>query len=299
VLGDDAMSTQLSKTERVLVSGLAFTNANDPSGLDATAATGRADGPRFVLEPRGTAAALVLRAEEPLARARVATIGKDGYRTHAVDFERADVAVILLGNGADMVRIQLGGPSAVRAVAEGGATRLFVTPASAIQLQLDFAAERKQAGQIAYAARGAEQRGELGSAIAQWQALLDGFPFEDALVSEAETARTRLVQKGLEELRAVEADVERARFFRLADIFKKCRDNALALAKRYEQSEVEGRAKDLAASVALEIGALEVDVNRTERARMHGILASLQAQGATTLANEVSRYLTEKLGDKQ
>src|SRR5204862_432115 len=138
VLGDDSMSTQLSKTERVLVSGLAFTNANDASGLDATAATGRADGPRFVIEPRGTAA---------------------------------------------------------------------------------------------------------------------------TLVTEAETARTRLVQKGLEELRAVEADVERARFFRLADIFKKCRDNALALAKRYEQSEVEGRAKVLSASVALEIGALEVDVN--------------------------------------
>jgi hypothetical protein len=197
-----------------------------------------------------------------------------------------------------MVRIQLADPASVRAVAEGAATRIVVTPASAVLMQLDFAAERKQAGNVAYAARGAEQRGELGPAVAQWTTLLNDFPFEDALVSEAETARTRLVQKGLEELRVVEADVERARFFRLADIFKKCRDNALALAKRYEQSEVETRARELALKLALEIGTLEVDVHRAERTRMRSILATLEAQGATTLAAEVRRSLTDKLGDK-
>jgi hypothetical protein len=95
------------------------------------------------------------------------------------------------------------------------------------------------------------------------------------------------------------ADVERARFFRLADIYKNCRASALALVKRYAQSEIEERANKLATAVTLEIGNLEVDVNRTERMRMRGILASLEAQGATTLAGEVRRYLTDKLGDKQ
>ncbi|MDZ4772052.1 MAG: FHA domain-containing protein [Planctomycetota bacterium] len=298
VLGDDAMSTQLSRADRVLVSGLCFAAANDASGLSAVAAGARADGSRFVIEPRATAGALILRAEEPLARARVATIGKDGYKTHAGDFERADVATILLGSGADMVRLQLATPAQVRAVAEGGAVRLFAAPGGKVDMQIDFAAERKEAGNIAYAARGAEQRGELGAAITQWQALLNGFPFEDALVTEAETARTRLVQKGLEELRAVEADVERARFFRLADIFKKCRENALALAKRFERSEVEERAQKLAALLTDEIGTLEVDVHQAERARMRGILATLEARGAMTLAGEVRRYLTDNLGDK-
>ncbi|MBL8857813.1 MAG: FHA domain-containing protein [Planctomycetes bacterium] len=298
VLGETAMTAQLVRSERVLFSGLCFTTAGDERGLSAGALTARNDGERLAIEPRGAAAVLVLRAEEPLARARVATIGKDGYRTHALEFERTAVETLLLGSGGDMVRIQLAQPATVRSTPEGGSARIVVTPASKLEIQLDFAAERKEAGNVAYAARGAEQRGELGNAIAQWQTLLNGFPYEDALVNEAETAHARLVQKGLEELRDVEAAVERARFFRLADLYKECRKSALTLAERYRQSEVETQARKVADAVTTDIRELEIDVHKAERARMRGILAALEAQGSTALASEVRRYLNEQLGEQ-
>lgn len=297
-MGEPPVAAQLTQADRVLVSGIAYTRADDPLAFDARELSVRATAPRLSIEPRGAGATvLVMRAEEILAHARVATIGKDGYRTHALDFERAGVDTLLFGSGSDLVRVQLAGPATVRGVGEGGAARLTVTPAQNIEIQLDFAPERKEAGNVAYAARGAEQKGDLGGAIAQWQALLDGFPYEDALVNEAEAARTRLVQKGLEDLRAVQHEVERARFFRLADLYRKCRDNALAVANRYHNSEVESEAKKLATSVDADIATLEVDQNKLERARMRGILATLEAQKAQALALEVRTYLTEKLGE--
>lgn len=298
LLGEAAPIAQLGRADRVFVTGLCFTKSAEGATLDAVPMSARAEGARFGLEARAEAAALTLRVEEPLARARVATIGRDGYRARGVDFESDVVTTLLFGSGTEMLRIQLGSPAAVRGTAEGGATRIVITPASKLEMQLDFAAERKEAGNVAHAARGAEQRGELGEAIAKWEELLSGFPYEDALVDEAETARTRLVQKGLAELRATEAQVERARFFRLADLFKECRQDALALAKRYEKSEIEVEAKKLVVGITNEIGALEVDQNKAERERMRGILAALEASGATTLAAEVRRYLTEKLGDR-
>jgi hypothetical protein len=240
-----------------------------------------------------------MRAEEPLAHARVATIGKEGYTTHGLDFERNGVESLLLGSGADLVRVKLAGPSQVKGKAEGSATRITIVPAQPLEMQLDFAAERKEAGNIAYAARSSEASGDLGASVAQWTKLLDAYPFEDALVNEAETARSRLVQKGLEDLRRVQAEIERARFFRLADLYKKCRADALAVGAQYKQSEVETEAQKLADTVTADIGALEVDLDKVERERMRGILAALEAKKATGLAAEVRTYLTDKLNDKQ
>jgi hypothetical protein len=300
-LGTPPRSALLEKAEHPLVTQITAI-APVPAGEDADAWSGlpitvRADGAKLFVQAAATnAGAMQLRAETPLASARIATIAKEGYTTHGLDFERANVDAILLGSGADLVRVKLEHPSTVKGTADGSASRITITPAQALEMQLDFQNERKEAGNIAYAARASEQKGDLGSAIVQWTSLLDGYPFEDALVNEAEGARSRLVQAGLEELHRVQAEIERARFFRLADLFKKCRDDALAVGARYKQSEVENEAKKVADAVTTEIDALEVDQNKVEREHMRAILSTLEARKATGLAEEVRAYVTDKLG---
>jgi hypothetical protein len=301
--GAPADTAVLIKLDRALLSGIAFTRPDDVNGWDAGAMSVVAAPPKLQIAPQAaTAQVLTLRAEEPLSRVRIATIAKEGYRTHGLDFERANVDGLLFGGGSDLVRVKFSGPATVRGVAEGAASRIVVTASAApisCEVQLDFDAERKQAGDIAHAARGAEKKGDLGDAIVQWTALLDGYPYEDALVNEAESSRTRLVQQGLANLRDVQAEVERARFFRLADIYRKCRENALQVGARFKGSEVEGEAAKLADLVSAEITGLEVDLNKTERQRMTSILTALEAQKAAGLANEVRTYLASKLGEKK
>jgi hypothetical protein len=301
-MGTPPRSAELEKGDHPLVTQISA-DAVAPAGDESDAWNGlqvsaRADGLKLFVQPSGTnAVSMQLRAEQPLAHARIATIAKEGYTTHGQDFERAGVDAILLGSGADLVRIKLEHPSTVKGKADGSAARITITPAQPLEMQLDFAAEQKEAGNIAYAARASEQKGDLGAAIVQWTSLLDGYPFEDALVNEAEGARARLVQAGLEELHRVQAEIERARFFRLADLYKKCREDALAVGARYKQSEVDVEAQKIASAVTTQIDALEVDQNKIEREHMREILATLEARKATGLADEMRAYLAEKLSN--
>ncbi len=314
LLGTPSRSAQLERGERPLVTQItadvAPSSGDETDEWSGSPITARADGLKLFVQASGSDTAssnsgssntnsMQLRAEESLVHARVATITKEGYTTHGLDFERAGVVAILLGSGADLVRVKLEHPSSVKGKAEGSAMRLTITPAQPLEMQLDFAAERKEAGNIAYAARASEQKGDLGAAIVQWTSLLDGYPFEDALVNEAEAARSRLVQAGLEQLRRVQAEIERARFFRLADLYKKCRADALAVGAKYKQSEVDVEAQKVADAVTTEIDALEVDQHKIERQHMREILATLEAHKATGLAAEVRAYLTEKLSSQK
>ena len=299
VLGEPPASAQLVALDRALLANVSFLPAADAPSWNARPCSVRAEGNRLFVEPRdGAASTVTLRVDGALARTRLATIGADGYRTHGLEFERAGVETLLFGSGADMVRVQLATAGTVTSIAEGSAARLRVTPASKLEIQVDFSAERKEAGNLAYAARGAEQKGELGEAIAQWTKLLDGLPYEDVLVNEAEAARTRLVQQGLAELRVVQAEAERANFFRLADLYRRSRDAAAAVAAKYQKSEVEVEAKKLVAQLDGEIDALDTDRYKAERARMKSILSALEAQRATGLAAEMREYLNDVLGEK-
>ena len=95
-----------------------------------------------------------LRAEVQLEHARIATIAKGLRRT--VSTERTasrDPA----GSGASLVRIKLEHPSTVKE-RPAVSSRITITPAQTLEMQLDFAAEQKEAGNIAYAARASERR---------------------------------------------------------------------------------------------------------------------------------------------
>ena len=173
-----------------------------------------------------------------------ASIGEGGYRIHGADFDRDGVTSVLLGKGNDLVAVHMDQPCRVRARVRGDGMRLEIALADAgFRVQVDFTDERRQAGDLAYAARGAERDGQLGDCLAAWAELLERYPYQEALVVEAEGVRGRLVQEGLLALQGVRAEIERASFFRLVELYRSCRDRAHAAGARYAACEVDSQAR--------------------------------------------------------
>ncbi|MBK7641759.1 MAG: FHA domain-containing protein [Planctomycetes bacterium] len=252
--GDPHSLGLLARGARVLFSALEFVREGEAGAVSIAA---RADGARILVVPApGEAASrhLSLLVDGDLAREGIASLGAEksgkdsGYRSHgAGDFERAGVGTLLFGTGHDLVALRCGAPFSVKAVREESGVRValeFAEAPAELALQTDFRDERREAGNVAHDARAAERKGDLGECLRLWKSLLDDYPFEELLVKEAEEARSRLVQQGLSELRLVRADIERAKFFRLPELYQRCRDRALAIGTRYAGSEVDGEAHE-------------------------------------------------------
>ena len=246
-----------------------------------------------------------LRVDGELAARGMASLGsgrsgpESGFRSHgAADFERADVSRLLLGSGRDLVALDVGVPLRVRAARDGKQLALTIDcpNATALSLQVDFREERRNAQDLAAGARAAEKKGDLGGCLRQWNALLDGYPFEEPLVREAEETRARLTQQGLAALRAVALELERARFFKLPDLFEECRTNTLAIAQRYAGSEVETAAKAQAAEMEAELTGSRARQRQREVERLQAMLAALEQGGSKGLAEEVRRAIRAQQG---
>jgi hypothetical protein len=296
--GDPPSTALLFKVNRVLLSNLAA-RRGDAADDDAHAPI-RIAGAATKIEIDPPAARWSVRAEAPLAHARIATIADGAYRTHAADFERDGVQTLLLGSGDDLVSVKLAAPARVTGAADGAASLITIEWSSEqpLTMQLDFKDEKTQAGNLAYAARNAEKKGDLGACLKGWNELLNSYPYEEGLVAEAEATRGRLVQKGLEELRGVRGEIERARFFRLVDLYRQCRGKAQSVGTRYAGSEVETEARKVEAEVDVDLVGLEADLSKSERTRLSAILATLEQQNATGLAGQVRSYLDAHFAEK-
>ncbi|HVS18633.1 MAG TPA: hypothetical protein VMT18_08550, partial [Planctomycetota bacterium] len=289
----------LFKIDRALLSGLSFApvgRAHDPAAPRARIeALSEEHGLR--LSPAGAQGAQVLSffVESGLAAGGLASTGTGGYRTHQVEFEREGAEALLVGRGRDRVRVACGGARVVRGQPAGGGFRVeveFAAPPE-VFVQTSFNAERDAAQTLARQARRAEAEGRLGEALSLWGRLLDEYPFEESLVRESETTRGRLEQAGHAELRELEVRLERARFFRLIDIFRRCREDAQALAARYEPSGVAEGARALIAQIDADSAGLAAELDAAERARLAAIEAALRGSGSTRLAERVAERLAE------
>ncbi|MCY2960453.1 MAG: FHA domain-containing protein [Planctomycetota bacterium] len=302
--GDPPVAAQLARVDRVLLTGVHFTSAAPgaiSSVLDAAPLSARIEGGNILLAAAATPAPtrIVLRVEGALANGGIASTGKDGYRTAGASSERDDVESLLLGRGADLVRVGLPGPCKVRGSRDGAAVLLSVELGShepKLLLQLDFSADKGAAEDLAHAARGAEKKGELGAAMSNWRALLDRFPYEAVLVEEAEATRAKLLQQGLAAVRDLQAEAERARFFALPNMYSSTRERALAVAVRYAGSEVEADASRLASALEAEVATLRRDEDRAERGRLSAMLGVLEKSGAKGLAEELRARLAQLEG---
>ena len=282
LLGDPVQALCITKISTALVGGLGVEGSSLSGDLTKT-------GMELTASAKGS---LTLDVNGVLVERGVASLGDGGFRVHGADFDREGVTSVLLGKGNTLVAVHMDTPCRVRARAAGEGMRLEAALEDAtLRVQVDFADERKLAGDLAYEARGAEREGQLGDCLAAWAELLERYPYQDALVVEAEGVRGRLVQDGLLELQGVRAEVERASFFRLVELYRSCRDQANAVGARYAGSEVESEARGLVEAVELELGALEVNLDADEVTRLRSIHAVLLASESPRLAGEVASYL--------
>ncbi|MDP6408335.1 MAG: FHA domain-containing protein [Planctomycetota bacterium] len=300
-LGTPAGAVALYKVGRPLIGDLFVASAANGSGPPVSVSLSVAsDGGRLAVGAEGGGArrVLSLRVEPVAFEGGLASIGEGGHRVHGAVFERSGVRGVLLGKDRDLVALRFDAPVDLRGVEEGGGVRLRaeLDSSSAFAIQLDFSGEREQANTLAYEARQAERADDLGACLAAWARLLAEFPFEEALVAEAENATGRLVQAGMVELTEVRAEFERARFFRLVDLYRQCRDRARAIGGRFEGSEVEAAAERLVGEVHLALGTLETDLFQDEIARLRAIREMLAASESPRLAAEVGSYLEKRFG---
>lgn len=298
--GDPPALGLLARGSRVLFSSFEFVS---DSG-EAQAIAARADGARIAISPagaQGQSRRVALLVDGDLARGGIATLGADkaakdgGFRSHGSgDFERAGVGTLLFGSGRDLIALRTGAAVAAKGVREGAGVRVTLDFASApgeLGLQTDFREERKEAGNVAHDARAAEKKGDLGECLRQWALLLDNYPYEEQLVKDAQDSRARLVQQGLGELRTVKGQIERARFFRLPELYQQCRDQALAIGQRFAGSEVEEEARTIAASLESDLSGAESERRAAEARRLDAILRALRASQSSGLAAEVESAL--------
>jgi len=282
LLGEPAQALCVTKISAVFVGGLEVKGAVlsgtlTVKGMDLTASQ------------TGT---LSLAVDSALVARGVASIGESGHQVHGAEFDREGVTSVLLGKGNDLVAVHWGTPCKVRARAEGEGMSLQVSLTdAAFSVQVDFAEERRHAGDLAYAARGAERLGQLGECLGAWAELLERYPYQEALVVEAEGVRGRLVQTGLLEIQEVRAEIERASFFRLVELYRSCRAQAASVGARYSGSEVETEALALVEVVESQLVLLEVELDADEVSRLQAIYAVLMASDSPRLASEVASYL--------
>ncbi|MDE0913560.1 MAG: FHA domain-containing protein [Planctomycetota bacterium] len=286
----------LFKVDATLLSGMHLRSA----GATARAAldlqlTEEANGVR--LDPGGDSGLLLVWTAEPSSLdGGLATMGEGGYSLQQEDFQTAGVTDLVIGKGVNLLRVALGEPCNVRGLRKGGAFQVTVElPGGARPLiQVRFQEERTAAINLAADAEGAERAGRLGECLVLWQQLLDTYPFEDHLVQRAESQRANLVRTGFEETRALESQIERAKFFRLAGLYRECRDHASDIAGRYAGSEVESGAQAIVSRVDADLAALETDLDRREVRRLQSILQTLESREAQGLVARMRTYLQEE-----
>ncbi|MEW6072483.1 MAG: FHA domain-containing protein [Planctomycetota bacterium] len=307
LFGSDATTAALVRSGRVLLPGIelapeiaaagagSWTAAVAGKGLDFTAAGAPPEG---ILE-----IALAVAGPEDAARAGfLAARGPDGYRSLGTEFDLPAATDLLAGRGVDLVRLSFGRPVAIAGSVREGALRLRVVRAGldSFHVQLSFAAERTRARDLAARAQEAEARGRFGEALAAWSTLLDEVPFDAPLVSQTEAARVRLVQDGLARLGAIRAEVERARFFALAELFRQCRARAVAVAGTFAPgpdgaaggpSEIAEEAAALVAEIDAALAGLGRDEAGEGRARLRAVLAAIDAATAPDLTAHVRESL--------
>ena len=300
VLGTPGSTLALATAGRVVLSGLGFGpwSASGLAGSGSARLSAEAGPKGFTVAWEGAGGDEALRFDatprsDGADEGWIATLGPSGFRAHASEFENDDTTDLLLGRGIHLIRVGFPEPVRVRGSVRGGSLSVSaeVGSASGIELQLDFHEERAEAAQLAQSAEGATARRDYGEALAAWQRLLDEFPFEVQLVQRAGGERAQLVQQGSEALDRVRRDVERARFFALADLFLQCRERAVEIGTIYRGSEVQRESEALAREIDGELDALPNAEKDRHVDDVRSVLGALDPESSPALVEHVRAYI--------
>ena len=248
------------------------------------------------------AGSLEFRLADRMVEAGLATIsgGTDGgraatYASHGTVFEASGASTVLLGSDARLVSVALPSLRAVTCKPQaGGATiRFEVSVGETVRLQFDFSEERTRAQRLARQAREARSNGASGDALRIYGELLRECPFDSELIHQAGTALDEITAIGRQELKGLSAELERARFFGLGDLYREKLAKVQTLRGRYEGTAVAPACEALAAEIETELSKLGSDTAEDDAKRLEAVASALRAQGSEGLASRVEQYMTK------
>ena len=292
-------AVSLTSLERVLVSSIRVAKpaAGEATGLGNQDLAVAADAGGVTLTP-SAGGTLVVRAESLVVGGGIATMSAGGYASHGSTFEREGVTGLILGDGAQMVHVAFSSPTMVtaRASGEGTTFRAQVTGGQPVTVKTKFMEERTLAQRLARRAKEERAAGDSGSALATWDELLSTVPFDGNLINEAATAQSELLGEGRAELKGLTEQVERARFFGLADLYREKLDLASDLCERYRGTDVEAQATALCDAIQTELSALGSNDASHELLRLEAIGSVLRRSGADDLAKRLEDYRATEVG---
>ncbi|MFT6108413.1 MAG: hypothetical protein ACJA2W_001325 [Planctomycetota bacterium] len=299
-LGANAGSKALAITtlDQSLISLLRVAQAgldSDSTGLGSQTLALQGDGGAVQITPGGPGT-LHLRAEETLASGGIATMSAAGYASHGSTFERSGVTGLILGDDARMIAIDFDEPVdlVARATGSGVTIRAKVPGSVPVVLKTSFMEERTRAQRLARRAKEERSGGDNGAAFATWNVLLTEVPYETRLIGEAATAQTEMLTEGRTQLKGLAAEVERARFFGLADLFREKLARAEDLGRRFRGTDVETQAVALRDVIQLELAALDSNSERDELQRLEAIETVMRRRGAADLASRLDAYRSKQ-----
>lgn len=299
LVGDPAQGFVFGRVDHVLISRFETHAAGLPHGAQGARGTISADkseiGWNMSVRPPAGAAELSVVVESAIVRQGFATIAESGYMEHSADFEREGVTDVVMGSNIGLMRLRFSDPIDLRGRSSGGGFQLGAPLGGPLDvvLQVRFEQEREEAGKLRVRAEDAYDADSYGQCLVLWTELLDRYPFEERHTITATEVIAQLTRKGLDEINEIEGELERARFFRLVDLFRQCRASAESIGQRYAGSDVAVRASELVEVIEGEIATLEIHLQREERRRLESIRAVLSASGSDRLSRRVSDYLED------
>ncbi|MEE2941220.1 MAG: FHA domain-containing protein [Planctomycetota bacterium] len=281
----------LASLDRTLVPRLRIA---ERSGEGSVAMSVSADGDDLVLRPAadGFLEALVHRDLAGDGLASIAGGDETGYAGHGQSFDAASAASLLLGADASLVRVGFTGPRAAsaRPVGDDVLLRAAVSAGEEVRLQLDFSEERTLAQRLARRADEERREGRSGDSLRTWGELLAEVPFDSALVQRAAAGQSEIVAEGMVELKELAAEVERASFFGLEELYREKLARAEELRARFRGSDVVTSSAALAGEIAAALEARGGSDAAAEAARLEGIAEALREAGSVGLAGRVDTY---------
>ncbi len=285
-IGDPAGAMVVHKIDRLLLTGVHALRAKDNRAMPLQATAGDYG---IELAVDDATAHWVLTAAPVLVQGGISTMGTEGYLARRLDFEAEGVTDLVLGTGTDLVRVVLGAGRKVQGRPVGASFRFTILNMQGEKplIKTRFGDDFKEALALASEAKTATREDRPGEALGKWKALLDRYPYEAKDVAEADAARTGLLREGFDGIKALEADLERARFFQLEKGFQDCAKRAATLADRYQGSELQAPIKELVDAVEQELKGFAGQPDPSS-GHMQALLNVLREKGSDTLVQHLS-----------
>ena len=221
-----------------------------------------------------------------LASAPVGVRSSRGYESFVGDFEMTGVDALLLGGTQDRLGLTADQPFDLSVVHRADGTVGLVIERNVsgdvsieVTIQASFQDERVAAAGLADSAAEAEAQGALGLALGQLQQIIDVYPFDERVLAQAMSDRSRLAATMQVEIDTLQADLKDALFLGSAQRCEEVKDAALALAEIYTGSTARDQFLAQAEDVTVAGARLIAEYQARRRGRLQALLESYEAHG--------------------